>query len=104
MVGGFVLDNSTTSDGVCPLELSPKHVTTNRSCLTVFDPEAPSESGAEGRVNAAGSCSHPKEGWLPGLRVDIPPQLPISSTVNRKSVGEGFPWQVNSDTFQDSPL
>lgn len=99
MVGGFVPDNSTTSDGACPPELSPEHVTTNRGCLTAFDPEASSESDAQGRVNGAGFCSHPKEGWLPGLRVDIPPQLPISSTVNREPVREGSPGRSIQTPF-----
>lgn len=48
--------------GRVPLELSPKHVTTNRGCLTAFDPEASSESDAEGRVN--GTALAPPQGGL----------------------------------------
>ena len=88
--------------GVCPPELSPKHVATNRGCLTAFVPKVHSGSDAGGCWSWVDSCSCPREYWSPELWVDIPPHCPIISRGPGTHLMAGIPLesiQTPSRTF-----
>lgn len=72
--------------------VSPKHVATNRSCLTAFVPKAHSGSDAGDCSNWSDSCSLPQGELVARTVGQHPPHHPIISAAHGITSRQGFPW------------